>query len=87
MGDEHDLARASIRVDHVVWTDEPHVGPVRVQCSAHGATSPATLAFDDDTRTVEVTWDVPQRRVAPGQSVVFYDVADQLVLGGGIAAR
>jgi tRNA-specific 2-thiouridylase len=34
-----------------------------------------------------VTWDAPERRVAPGQSVVFYDAADRVVLGGGIAAR
>ena len=30
-------------------------------------------------------WDEPQRRVAPGQSVVFYDLGDTQVLGGGIA--
>jgi tRNA-specific 2-thiouridylase len=87
MGNEDDLARASMRVEHVVWTDRPQAGRVRVQCSAHGATSLATIAVDDDPRTLQVTWDAPQRRVAPGQSVVFYDAADRLVLGGGIAAR
>jgi tRNA-specific 2-thiouridylase len=30
-----------------------------------------------------VTWDDPQRRVAPGQAVVLYD--GDAVLGGGIA--
>ena len=30
-------------------------------------------------------WEAPQRRVAPGQSVVLYDLADERVLGGGIA--
>jgi tRNA-specific 2-thiouridylase len=34
-----------------------------------------------------VEWDEPQRRVAPGQSVVFYDLTDDHVLGGGIATR
>jgi len=87
MGNEDDLARATMRVEHVVWTDAPHAGRARVQCSAHGATSTATLAVGDDTRTLEVTWDAPQRRVAPGQSVVFYDATDRLVLGGGIAIR
>jgi tRNA U34 2-thiouridine synthase MnmA/TrmU len=33
-----------------------------------------------------VRFDQPQRRVAPGQSVVLYDVDDATVLGGGIAA-
>jgi tRNA-specific 2-thiouridylase len=32
-----------------------------------------------------VEWQQPQRRVAPGQSVVFYDPTDTRVLGGGIA--
>jgi tRNA U34 2-thiouridine synthase MnmA/TrmU len=31
-------------------------------------------------------WGESQRRVAPGQSVVFYDLDDRHVLGGGIAA-
>jgi tRNA-specific 2-thiouridylase len=32
-------------------------------------------------------WHEPQRRVAPGQTVVLYDIADALVLAGGIATR
>ncbi len=40
-----------------------------------------------DGRDVAVTWSEPQRRVAPGQSVVFYDLDDRCVLGGGTAAR
>jgi tRNA-uridine 2-sulfurtransferase len=87
VGDEGDLLRSSMRVEHVAWTDGPQRGPVRVQCSAHGATATATIELSGDTRTVEVTWDDPERRVAPGQSVVFYDAADRVVLGGGIAAR
>jgi len=34
---------------------------------------------------IRVVWDEPQRRIAPGQSVVFYDLGDARVLGGGIA--
>jgi tRNA-specific 2-thiouridylase len=33
-----------------------------------------------------VRWAEPQRRVAPGQSVVFYDLDDRRVLGGGLAS-
>jgi tRNA-specific 2-thiouridylase len=33
---------------------------------------------------VSVTWRTPQRRIAPGQSVVFYTSDDVSVLGGGI---
>lgn len=64
------------------WVAEPAVGDARVQCSAHGATHPAHLSLDDDR--IHVEWAEPQRRVAPGQSVVFYDDADRRVLGGGI---
>ena len=34
---------------------------------------------------LRVDWQTPQRRVAPGQSVVFYDLDDRCVHGGGIA--
>jgi len=30
-----------------------------------------------------VRWSTPQRRVAPGQSVVFFDPTNSYVLGGG----
>ena len=35
---------------------------------------------------ITVRWHDPERRVAPGQSVVAYDPTDALVLGGGLAA-
>jgi tRNA-specific 2-thiouridylase len=38
----------------------------------------------DDT-TVRVDWAEPQRRVAPGQSVVLY--AGDEVVGGGVVRR
>ena len=45
-------------------------------------------ALDEETGdTVAVAWRTPQRRIAPGQSVVFYDPTDTRVLGGGIAVR
>jgi tRNA-uridine 2-sulfurtransferase len=86
VGDEEQMLRSTMRVEQVVWTDTPAVGPVRVQCSAHGAAATAITTLDGSV-TVDVAWDSPQRRVAPGQSVVFYDVADRVVLGGGLAAR
>jgi tRNA-uridine 2-sulfurtransferase len=79
VGDEADLDVDELIVDNVVWADRSHVGDVMVQCSAHGAAIPAWL--DDNT----VRWHGPQRRVAPGQSVVFFDPTDRYVLGGGIA--
>ena len=60
-------------------------GPVLVQVSAHGQPRPATLVVADGG-VVTVRWHEPERRVAPGQSVVAYDPTDALVLGGGLAA-
>ncbi len=79
VGSDKDLDDCEMSVDDVVWADQPHVGNVMVQCSAHGAAMPAWL--DGDT----VRWRSSQRRVAPGQSVVFFDAGDRYVLGGGIA--
>jgi tRNA-specific 2-thiouridylase len=87
VGSEADLLRADLDVDRATWTNGAVEGAVLVQCSAHGATRSAALATgaDGDGPSVRVTWDEPQRRVAPGQSVVFYDLTDTRVLGGGIA--
>jgi tRNA-specific 2-thiouridylase len=79
VGDEADLYVTELAVQNLVWADRPHTGEVMVQCSAHGAAMPARL--DDHT----IRWHQPQRCVAPGQSVVFYDPTDSYVLGGGIA--
>jgi tRNA-specific 2-thiouridylase len=84
VGPEADLARTALRVEQVTWIDGAWRGPALVQCSAHGTPQPATLTPRGGG--VEVEWQVPQRAVAPGQSVVFYDLADEHVHGGGIAA-
>jgi tRNA-specific 2-thiouridylase len=85
VGGDADLFRSSMRVTLPTWVAAPVAGDVLVQSSAHGAARRATIApLDGD---VSVTWAEPQRRVAPGQSVVFYDLADRCVLGGGTAAR
>jgi tRNA-uridine 2-sulfurtransferase len=36
---------------------------------------------------ISINWHEPQRRVAPGQTVVMYDPSDTRVLGGGIVTR
>jgi tRNA-specific 2-thiouridylase len=86
VGGGDDLLRERTTVIGAGWVGAPVIGAVRVQCSAHGAAVPATIELGADG-TVDVAWARPQRRIAPGQSVVFYDVADRCVLGGGLAAR
>jgi len=83
VGDEHDMLRDEIVVDRITWTDRPITGAVRVQASAHGATALATIG--EAAESVRIAWAMPQRRIAPGQSVVFYDLDDRCVLGGGLA--
>jgi tRNA-uridine 2-sulfurtransferase len=85
VGDEHDLLDALTPVEQVVWADVPVGGDVRVQTSAHGESRPARLELDGERGAVH--WSAPQRRVAPGQSVVFYDPTDNYVLGGALATR
>lgn len=79
VGDEDALDADEQPISGVTWADQPCVGEVMVQCSAHGAAVPAWLDGG------AVSWREPQRRVAPGQSVVFYDPSNSYVLGGGIA--
>ncbi|HWL41431.1 MAG TPA: tRNA 2-thiouridine(34) synthase MnmA [Ilumatobacter sp.] len=83
VGTDADLLDTTLDVGALTWTDTPLAdgAAVRVQCSAHGATRPAVL------RGHVVEWDTPERRVAPGQSVVFYDPTDTRVLGGATALR
>ena len=78
VGAEGDLLTESLAVDRVTWVDGPVTGEVEVQCSAHGLPRAATFGGG------VVRWSEPQRRVAPGQSVVLYR-GDE-VLGGGVAA-
>ena len=79
VGDASDLLVRSVELAQLCWVHQRVEGPVQAQTSAHGDAVDAT--FDGDT----VTFAQPQRRVAPGQSVVLYR-GDE-VLGGGIATR
>ena len=83
VGDSTMLDRASQPMFDIVWSHEPVDGPVRVQCSAHGAAHEATLEITADGALVH--WREPQRAVSPGQSLVVYDPSDTVVLAGAHA--
>jgi len=89
VGDDSDSLCTTTVVERATWIDTRTAGEALVQCSAHGVPQPATIAGDGsgECETVRVTWSEPQRRIAPGQSVVFYDLADKCVVGGGTARR
>jgi tRNA-specific 2-thiouridylase len=80
LGSATDALTDRLDVGDLQWVDGPVDGAVLVQCSAHGAVHPATVAGGT------LYWSEPQRRVAPGQSVVFYDPSDTVVLGGALAS-
>ena len=77
-GSAEDLLSEEVSLSDHVWVDEPYVGRLQVQISAHGAQEPAYLTADGN-----VHWDDARRKVAPGQAVVFY--RDDLVIGGATA--
>ncbi|MGH9188474.1 MAG: tRNA 2-thiouridine(34) synthase MnmA [Acidimicrobiales bacterium] len=73
-----DLRTGGVRLEDMAWVGPPAEGRVQAQSSAHG--NPVGALLEETT----VRFDEPQRRVAPGQSVVLYR-GDE-VLGGGVAA-
>ena len=84
VGTDDELLGDRIQVSGITWIDRPVSGEVLVQCSAHGATRRGSLTVETPERA-SIEWRSPERSVAPGQSVVFYDLDDRRVLGGGLA--
>jgi tRNA-uridine 2-sulfurtransferase len=84
VGTEADLLVEAVTLDTMVWAGDPVAGPAGAQCSAHGVPRPARVEpVGSAGERAVVHFDRPQRRVAPGQSVVLYD-GDEVV-GGGVA--
>ncbi len=83
VGEREALLTAVQRVENMEWSHQPEAGRFGVQTSAHGRVQGAEVEVLDDGLTVVLSWDQPQQRVAPGQSVVLY--RDDAVVGGGIA--
>jgi tRNA-specific 2-thiouridylase len=87
VGDEAQLFVSETPVGSLAWPhaeDEEFVlsQDVLVQGSAHGERSSARVCKTSDGYSLK--WARPTRRIAPGQTVVFYDSTDTVVLGGGI---
>ncbi len=76
VGHRRDLLDAETTTRNPVWSHEPVTGELLVQVNAHGSAEPAD--FDGEV----IRWAKPHRRVAPGQSVVFY--RGDHVVGGAL---
>jgi tRNA-specific 2-thiouridylase len=80
VGSHADLLTEGTALRDLTWVDRAVSAgtEVRAQVSAHGRAVPATFEGD------RLRWSAPQRRVAPGQTVAFYD--GDAVVGAGLAA-
>ena len=92
VGAEEDLATDVIEVHAVTMVDETQRAEllgrtVLVQCSAHGEPRRAIVAAMDPTpgASMVLEWMRPETKVAPGQSIVLYELSDIQVIGGGRA--
>jgi tRNA-specific 2-thiouridylase len=83
VGPKAALERVSLMASHVNWISGEPDRTVRVhaQIRHRHRPAPATVRRLGDARA-EVTFDMPQIAVTPGQAVVFYE-GDDVVAGGG----
>ena len=84
VGEEDALLCSRAGVSGLHWLlPDPPTAPIRVRAKIRyrhpGAEAIVEPDHPDEAR---VTFDIPQRAVAPGQSIVFYQ--DDTVIGGGI---
>ncbi len=84
-GGEEDLYAAGLEAEDANWLIEPPREPIQVLAQIRYR-SPAAAArlYPGDSRSVRLRFAEPQRAIAPGQSVVFYD-GDRLLGGATIA--
>ena len=82
VGEEKDLYTQGLTAGDISWVDNPPTGEVEMlsQIRYRHRAVPSKIAVTDDGRAV-VRFSEPQKAVAPGQAVVFYD--DRRVMGGG----
>ena len=84
VGEKDELGTKKMRVARTNWINgksplEPFRAEVKIRYAAKEAWAEITPI---DSTQVQITFDVPQQGVTPGQSAVFYD--GEICLGGGI---
>ncbi len=92
VGPPEDALAPGVRLGDLSWVDGPPVvpggprPPALAQCSAHGRPAPCRVGPIAESGELEVSFERPERRVAPGQTVALYAADDpDRVLGCGIA--
>ena len=80
LGSREELGVSGVELSSVTWTSgEGGDRPVMAQYRAHGDPVSATITGSS------LIFDQPQKAIAPGQTVAFYE--DDQVLGGALIAR
>jgi len=83
LGEGEDLLSSKLEASPVNFLTDPPAAPFRAEVQIRYRSRPvAATVIPDGPNGVKVKMDLPQRSVAPGQSVVFYDGG--VVIGGGI---
>jgi tRNA-specific 2-thiouridylase len=84
-GGEDELYSDELEADDVNWLADPPSGPIRALAQIrYRSSATAAEIIPGPARIVRVRFDEPQRAIAPGQSVVFYD-GDKLLGGATIS--
>jgi tRNA-uridine 2-sulfurtransferase len=87
LGSEADLKTTHVIAERVTWlrpVDQLHGIRAIARLSPDGAEIPCRVVQFENA-TARVIFDLPQRAVAPGQAIVFYDANE--LLGGGIIQK
>ena len=78
VGPKSDLYYEETPITNIQWIGEPVTDALDIQTSAHGHTARAKIAD-------KIYWEKPHKKVASGQSTVFYK--EDTVAGSGIVSK
>ena len=78
VGPKSDLYYEETPITDIQWIGEPVTSALDIQTSAHGHTARAKIAD-------KIYWEKPHKKVASGQSAVFYE--QDTVVGSGIVGK
>ena len=82
-GSQHpDLFKPGLRLSGIHWINTPPSLPYQCQAKTRYRQADQRCRIDPDGDGFRVSFDIPQRAITPGQSVVFYN--GEHCLGGGI---
>ena len=81
VGSKEDLMSERQLVSPIEWTSDTNEPELDAQYRAHGKTFKCKIVHEDNG--CNILWNKPQPKIAPGQSIVFYE--NDIVVGGTVA--